>query len=55
MSPLATLGRGYAIVERPGGTVVRDSREIALGDTIQTRLAKGRLQCRVEEKEDEDT
>jgi exodeoxyribonuclease VII large subunit len=54
VSPLATLGRGYAIVGRSGGGVLRDSREVATGDTVQARLAKGRLLCRVEEKFDED-
>jgi exodeoxyribonuclease VII large subunit len=54
VSPLATLGRGYAIVGRPSGGVLRDTREIATGETVQARLAKGRLLCRVEEKFDDE-
>jgi exodeoxyribonuclease VII large subunit len=53
ISPLATLGRGYAIVTRTGGTVVRDAREVVAGDKIQARLAHGQLLCTVEEKLDE--
>ncbi len=49
VSPLATLGRGYAIVERPGkeGGIVRDAATLAPGDEVQARLAKGRLICHV--------
>jgi exodeoxyribonuclease VII large subunit len=54
VSPLATLGRGYAIVGRPDGSVLRDTREIAPGDPLHARLAKGRLLCRVEETFDEE-
>ncbi len=48
ISPLATLGRGYAIVQRADGTVIRAAREVALGDAITTRLGSGQLQCRVD-------
>jgi exodeoxyribonuclease VII large subunit len=54
VSPLATLARGYAIVERQGGGVLRNSREIVPGDRVQARLSRGRLLCRVEEKKDEE-
>lgn len=46
-SPLATLARGYAIVEHDG-RVIRDTTELNIGDRIQARLGQGRLQARVE-------
>lgn len=50
VSPLATLGRGYAIVSRTDGTVVRNSDEVTIGERVSARLGQGRLVCRVEEK-----
>jgi exodeoxyribonuclease VII large subunit len=54
VSPLATLGRGYAIVlQHPAGTLLRDAAAVAPGQRIQVRLARGRLLCRVESVRDE--
>lgn len=53
VSPLATLGRGYAIVRRPDGGVVRDARTVRTGDSVEARLAHGRLVCEVKETRDE--
>lgn len=49
VSPLATLGRGYAIVSSDQQTVVRDPATLAPGDRIQARLAKGQLEATVSE------
>lgn len=49
ISPLATLNRGYAIVQDEQNRVIRDSREVKQGDTVRTRLHHGELLCRVEE------
>ncbi len=49
VSPLATLGRGYAIVQDSNGNIVRSSAETAEGDSVTARLAEGRLRCRVED------
>ncbi|OMH33959.1 exodeoxyribonuclease VII large subunit [Motiliproteus sp. MSK22-1] len=49
VSPLATLSRGYAIVSDQQGHIVRNTSDISIGDTLQTRLAKGRLLCQVTE------
>ena len=54
VSPLATLGRGYAIVQKPDGKVVRTSSEVCVGDHVSTRLGSGRLDCRVEAVHTED-
>jgi exodeoxyribonuclease VII large subunit len=48
VSPLATLGRGYAIVQTKTGQVVRSTAEVAINDTLTTRLGSGVLDCRVE-------
>lgn len=48
VSPLATLGRGYAITRRESdGAIIRDATEVATGDVINTRLAKGDLTATV--------
>ncbi len=51
VSPLATLGRGYAIVQRTDGTVIRAPGDVAVGDRLRARLAQGALNVRVEEKD----
>lgn len=47
LSPLAVLGRGYAIVTGPSG-ILRDTSDVRRGDELGVRLAKGRLDARVE-------
>lgn len=49
LSPLATLARGYAILESPvTGSFLRAASEVRPGDSIRARLASGLLDCRVE-------
>jgi exodeoxyribonuclease VII large subunit len=48
VSPLATLQRGYSIVFSTQGTVIKDQQQVAPGEQIQVRLAKGSLRARVE-------
>jgi len=49
LSPLATLERGYAIVQRPDtGAVVTDAGKVRPGERVRARLARGRLDCLVE-------
>lgn len=43
LSPLAILGRGYSIVQRPDGAVIRAAREVAVGDALEIRLHSGRV------------
>ncbi|MGH2466323.1 MAG: exodeoxyribonuclease VII large subunit, partial [Candidatus Limnocylindrales bacterium] len=47
LSPYATLERGYAIVRRRDGTVVRSAAEQAVGDPLDVRLGHGALDVRV--------
>ena len=48
VSPLATIARGYSILQREEGQVVRSTREVVAGETVTARLADGELQLRVE-------
>ena len=50
VSPLATLQRGYAIVQdETNKTVFTDANKLNKGDRISARLAKGSLICTVDE------
>ncbi|MGB2568269.1 exodeoxyribonuclease VII large subunit [Micromonospora citrea] len=49
LSPAATLDRGYAIVQRADGHVVRAAGEVAKGDPLRVRLAEGELTATVDE------
>lgn len=52
LSPAGTLRRGYAIVQRPDGTVVREAAALAKGDELLVRLADGRVEVTVERPAD---
>ena len=43
LSPLATMDRGFAIVQRADGVVVRSVTEVSEGDTLLTKLADGSI------------
>jgi exodeoxyribonuclease VII large subunit len=47
LSPAATLQRGYAIVQRADGHVVRAAGEVKPKDLLRVRLADGELQATV--------
>jgi exodeoxyribonuclease VII large subunit len=49
LSPLAVLGRGYAICTLESGQTVRRAGEVGVGTPVRVRLAEGGLGCRVEE------
>jgi exodeoxyribonuclease VII large subunit len=52
LSPLATLGRGYAVVETDTGKPVRKSSEIAPGDRVRIRLHEGEADADIIETRD---
>ena len=53
LSPLAVLGRGYAVAWNDERTrVLRDVADTSIGDRIRVTLAKGELQCDVRDKND---
>jgi exodeoxyribonuclease VII large subunit len=47
VSPVAVLERGYAIVTRADGDLLRSAEGIAPGDQLDVRLARGRLAVEV--------
>jgi exodeoxyribonuclease VII large subunit len=49
LSPLAVLERGYAIVQREDGAVVKAAEEAPAGAALKVRLARGRLRVSVTE------
>jgi exodeoxyribonuclease VII large subunit len=51
LSPLAVLGRGYALAHDERGRLLRDARRVRVGDRLSLRLSEGALRCRVEETE----
>ena len=51
LSPLAVLGRGYAIATRGDGRAVRDAAALAPGDGVSVRVARGRFAARVTDVE----
>jgi exodeoxyribonuclease VII large subunit len=53
LSPLAVLGRGYALVYDDHGLLIKDTETITEGQSIVTRLARGRIRSRVTNVEKE--
>jgi exodeoxyribonuclease VII large subunit len=49
MSPASTLARGYAVVQRSDGGVVRSPDDTSLGDRLRLRLAEGEIAAVVDE------
>jgi exodeoxyribonuclease VII large subunit len=41
LSPQSTLDRGYSVVQRPDGSIVRDAKSLKSGDQLRIRVAKG--------------
>ncbi len=56
VSPLATLSRGFAVITRlDDGRVLRDARDAPVGTRIEARLARGRVQGRVEQSQEDES
>lgn len=51
LSPLKTLERGYAVATHKG-RLVRQARQLEVGDSLQLRLHEGALDCRVDRLHD---
>ena len=49
LSPLAILERGYAICRDKSGTILKDSDKAAVGDSVNVKLSRGGLLCRVDQ------
>ncbi len=51
LSPLRVLERGYALVYRTNGRLLRASNEVSEGESVTAQLAKGRVAATVTSKE----
>lgn len=51
LSPLATMERGYSIVQKLNGVFVKRSDQVEIGERIQVKLVAGKLECEVLDKE----
>ncbi|WP_329382275.1 exodeoxyribonuclease VII large subunit [Streptomyces sp. NBC_01716] len=49
LSPAATLERGYAVLQRPDGAVVRSHSEVTADQELRARVAEGEFTVRVTE------
>jgi exodeoxyribonuclease VII large subunit len=49
LSPAATLQRGYAVLQREDGAVVRDPAQVASGERLRARVAEGELSVTVDQ------
>lgn len=52
VSPLATVARGYSILQHDDGRIVRSVLDAAPGDRLAARLVDGQIRVRVEPKDD---
>jgi exodeoxyribonuclease VII large subunit len=50
LSPLAVLGRGFAIAENEKGEILRDVDQVEVDDVVKVRLEKGNLTTKVMSK-----
>jgi exodeoxyribonuclease VII large subunit len=50
VSPLATVARGYAILQKTDGRVVRSQGDVVAGEWLHARLHDGVLPLRVEKE-----
>ena len=53
VSPLATLSRGYAVCLTAGGRILRSASDVEPEDMVRVVLHRGRLVCRVQQKEED--
>jgi exodeoxyribonuclease VII large subunit len=51
LSPAATLDRGYAVVQRRDGLIVRQPADVAVGDELRIQLARGEISVTVSDSE----
>jgi len=50
LNPIAILKRGYAIVMKPDGSIIRQASQVQAGDPAKVRLSKGGLEVQVTRK-----
>ncbi|MBN1308568.1 MAG: exodeoxyribonuclease VII large subunit [Chitinispirillaceae bacterium] len=53
LNPLSVLARGYSVVSKEDGTVVRAAQQLAAGEAVRMRFAAGEARGRIEKVEKE--
>ena len=48
LDPARVLERGYSIAVDPSGAIVREAAQLASGDLIELKFARGRAQAKVQ-------
>ncbi len=51
LSPVAILGRGYALVFDAAGKLVKDAQQLKTGDDVSARLARGQITATVKKSQ----
>jgi len=51
LNPMAVLGRGFAVVSRPDGAVVRSKAQVSAGDALDVHVTDGSFGVRVDGNE----
>jgi len=54
LSPLATLERGYAILQQKDGLFLKDAKQVVIGEKLKVTLAAGIIYCEVLSNENGD-
>jgi exodeoxyribonuclease VII large subunit len=53
LNPLAILERGYSVTRSlPGYALLKDVKQVGVGERVEVSLWRGALECRVERKKD---
>jgi exodeoxyribonuclease VII large subunit len=52
LNPRSVLERGYSIVARDDGGIVRSAAEVQIGERLRLAFARGAARARVESKDD---
>ena len=53
LGPQAVLDRGYAVVSRADGVLVRNSKQVTMGEKLDIRIAAGRIGVTVSDSDDD--
>ncbi|MEA2063136.1 MAG: exodeoxyribonuclease VII large subunit [Gemmatimonadota bacterium] len=48
LNPAAVLGRGFSLVRKPDGEIVKSSEQVMKGQALEIILSRGSLDCRVD-------
>ena len=49
LSPLKVLGRGYAVARKENGEILKSSKDVLPGESVEITLGAGELHCTVDE------